>query len=120
MVAVVTNAIASSAQTTSLADKSADFADVAVNVPKTEATHVRKDEHTCTGVTEAAAAAVTSTHEHTCECCPGKAFKTKMGLGAHQRLWCTQAQEAAAVTETTCKVNKLVDCRGPPSTAGTA
>jgi len=61
---------------TSLADKSADFADVAVNAPKTEVMHVREDEHTHTGVTEAEAAAVTSTYEHTCECCPGKAFKT--------------------------------------------
>ena len=40
-----TNANVSSAQTASLADKSADFADMAVNAPKTEAMHVRKDEH---------------------------------------------------------------------------
>ena len=65
-----TNATASSAQTTSLADKSADFADMVVGVPKTEAMHVREDEHKCAGITEDEAAAVTSTHEHTCECCP--------------------------------------------------
>ena len=88
---------------------------MAVDVPKPEAMHAREDEHTCEGVTEAEAAAVTSTHEHTCECCPGKASKTKMGLGANQRLWHTQAQEAAAVTETTHEINELVDCRGPPS-----
>ena len=88
---------------------------MAVNAPKTEAMHVREDEHAYTGVTEAEAAAVTSTYEHTCEYCPGKAFKTKMGLGAHQRLLCTQAQEVAAVTKTTYRINKLVDCRGPPA-----
>ena len=43
-----TNATTSSAQTTSLADKSADFADMAVNVPKTEAMHVQL-VHVATG-----------------------------------------------------------------------
>ena len=110
-----TNANAPSAQTTSLADESADFADVTVNVPKVGAMHAREDEHKCTGVTEDEAAAATSTHEHTCECCPGKASTTEMVLGARRRLWCAQAQEAAAVTETTHKIDKLVDCGGPPS-----
>ena len=43
-----TNATTSSAQTTSLADESADFADVAVDVPKTEAMHVQL-VHVATG-----------------------------------------------------------------------
>ena len=88
--------------------------DTAVDVPKTEATHVREDEHEHTGVAKDEAAAVTSIHEHTCECCPGRASKTKTGLGAHRRPWRTQAQEAAAITETTHEVDELVDCRAPP------
>ena len=72
-----TDANASWAQTAPLADKSADFVDVAVDVavdvPKTEATHVREDEHEHASVAEAEAAAVTSTHEHACEHCSGRA-----------------------------------------------
>ena len=112
---VAEDAGASSDQSTSLADKAGDFADMAVNVPKTEAMHVREDAHKQNDVTEAEATAVTATYEHKCQYCPGKAFKTLSGLTKHQSMWCTQAAEAKVVTEKTYKINKIIDCRGPPT-----
>ena len=79
------DAEASSELANSVADKTGQKADVAVNIPKTETMLVRGNIYEESAVTKEEAADVIAGYEHACEICAGKKFKTSRGLTMHQR-----------------------------------
>ena len=112
------DAEASSELANSVADKTGQKADMAVNIPKTETMLVHGNVYKESAVTKEEAADVIAGYEHACEFCPGKKFKTSRGLAMHQRKWCTQAaavdNNAAVNVVEGYVINKMTEVRGPP------
>ena len=102
----------------SVADKTGQKADMAVNIPKTETMFVHGNTHKESAVAKEEAAEVVAGYDHACEFCPGKKFKTSRGLAMHQRKWCTQAaavnNNAAVNVVEGYVINKITEVRGPP------